>query len=137
MGDNVKNKSIKYVDKVETDVFDESLYIIVGEGIERYNIVNSVVIEIDEKILEKSIPDILYFMNVNITQFKKFQNAGYNISEKYLNGYIKIHYPHSVIKKLEKETKIPYFKILNMKPEDEVKNNSVKYECVRDEEELL
>jgi hypothetical protein len=137
LGDNVKNKSIKYVDKVETDVFDESLYIIVGEGIERYNIVNSVVIEIDEKVLEKSIPDILYFMNVNMTQFKKFQNSGYNISEKYLNGYIKIHYPHSVIKKLEKETKIPYFKILNMKLEDEVKNNSVKYECVRDEEELL
>ena len=76
-------------------------------------------------------------MNVNMTQFKKFQNAGYNISEKYLNGYIKIQYPHSVIKKLEKETKIPYFKILNMKAEDEVKNNSVKYECVRDEEELL
>jgi hypothetical protein len=38
---------------------------------------------------------------------------------------------------LEKETKIPYFKILNMKAEEEVKNNSVKYECVRDEEELL
>ena len=136
LGDNVKNKSIKYVDKVETDVFDESLYIIVG-GREKYNIVNSVIVEIDEKVLEKSIPDILYFMNVNMTQFKKFQNSGYNISEKYLNGYIKIHYPHSVIKKLEKETKIPYFKILNMKPEDEVKNNSVKYECVRDEDELL
>ena len=43
LGDNVKNKSIKYVDKVETDVFDESLYIIVG-GREKYNIVNSVVI---------------------------------------------------------------------------------------------
>jgi hypothetical protein len=137
LGDNVKNKTIKYVDKVENDVFDESLYIVVGEGIGRYNIVNSVVIEIDEKVLEKSIPDILYFMNVNMTQFKKFQNAGYNIAEKYLNGYIKIHYPHSVIKKLEKETKIPYFKILNMKAEDEVKNNSVKYECSRDEEELL
>ena len=137
IGDNVKNKTIKYVDKVETDVFDESLYIVVGGGREKYNIINSVVIEIDEKVLEKSIPDILYFMNVNMTQFKKFQNAGYNIAEKYLNGYIKIHYPHSVIKKLEKETKIPYFKILNMKAEDEVKNNSVKYECVRDEEELL
>ena len=137
LGDNVKNKTIKYVDKVETDVFDESIYIIVGGGREKYNIVHSVVIEIDEKILEKSIPDILYFMNVNMTQFKKFQNGGYNISEKYLNGYIKIHYPHSIIKKLENETKIPYFKILNMKVEEEVKNNSVKYECVRDEEELL
>ena len=136
LGDNVKNKTIKYVDKVETDVFDESIYIVIG-GREKYNIINCVVIEIDEKVLEKSIPDILYFMNVNMSQFKKFQNGGYNISEKYLNGYIKIHYPHSVIKKLEKETKIPYFKILNMKPEDEVKNNSVKYECVRDEEELL
>ena len=73
-------------------------------------------------------------MNVNMTQFKKFQNSGYNISEKYLNGYIKIHYPHSVIKKLEKETKIPYFKILNMKPEEEVKNNIIKYECVTDKE---
>ena len=137
IGDNVKNKTIKYVDKVEKDVFDESIYIVVGGGREKYNIINSAVIEIDEKVLEKSIPDILYFMNVNMSQFKKFQNAGYNISEKYLNGYIKIHYPHSVIKKLEKETKIPYFKILNMKPEEEVKNNSVKYECVRDEEELL
>jgi hypothetical protein len=137
IGDNVINKTIKYIDKVETDIFDESIYVVVGGGREKYNIVNSVVIEINEKILEKSIPDILYFMNVNITQFKKFQNGGYNISEKYLNGYIKIHYPHSVIKKLEKETKIPYFKILNMKPEEEVKNNSVKYECVRDEEELL
>ena len=136
LGDNVKNKTIKYVDKIETDVFDESIYVVVG-GREKYNIINSVVIEIDEKVLEKSIPDILYFMNVNMTQFKKFQNSGYNISEKYLNGYIKIHYPHSVIKKLEKETKIPYFKILNMKAEDEVKNNNVKYECVRDEEELL
>ena len=136
LGDNVKNKTIKYVDKIETDVFDESIYVVVG-GREKYNIINSVVIEIDEKVLEKSIPDILYFMNVNMTQFKKFQNSGYNISEKYLNGYIKIHYPHSVIKKLEKETKIPYFKILNMKPEEEVKNNNVKYECVRDEEELL
>jgi hypothetical protein len=136
LGDNVKNKTIKYVDKVENDVFDESIYIIVG-GREKYNIVNSVVIEIDEKVLEKSIPDILYFMNVNMTQSKKFQNGGYNIAEKYLNGYIKIHYPHSVIRKLEKETKIPYFKILNMKAEEEVKNNSVKYECVRDEEELL
>ena len=76
-------------------------------------------------------------MNVNIMKLKKYQNSEYNISEKYLNGYIKIHYPHTVIKKLEKETKIPYFKILNMKVEDEVKNNSVKYECVRDEEELL
>jgi len=137
LGDNVKNKTIKYVDKVETDVFDESIYVVVGGGREKYNIINSVVIEIDEKVLEKSIPDILFFMNVNMSQFKKFQNAGYNISEKYLNGYIKINYPHSVIKKLEKETKIPYFKILNMKPEDEVKNNNVKYECVRDEEELL
>ena len=137
LGDNVINKTIKYVDKVETDVFDESIYVVVGGGREKYNIVNSVVIEINEKILEKSIPDILYFMNVNMTQFKKFQNGGYNISEKYLNGYIKIHYPHSVIKKLEKETKIPYFKILNMKSEEEVKNNNVKYECVRDEEELL
>lgn len=136
LGDNVKNKTIKYIDKVETDIFDESIYIVVG-GREKYNIVNSVVIEINEKILEKSIPDILYFMNVNMTEFKKFQNSGYNISEKYLNGYIKIHYPHSVIKKLEKETKIPYFKILNMKAEDEVKNNSIKYECIRDEEELL
>ena len=136
LGNNVINKTIKYVDKVENDVFDDSLYIVVG-GREKYNIVNSVVIEIDEKILEKSIPDILYFMNVNMTQFKKFQNGGYNISEKYLNGYIKIHYPHSVIKKMEKETKIPYFKILNMKAEDEVKNNSVKYECIRDDEELL
>jgi len=136
LGDNVKNKTIKYIDKVETDIFDESIYIVVGSR-EKYNIVNSVVIEINEKILEKSIPDILYFMNVNMTEFKKFQNSGYNISEKYLNGYIKIHYPHSVIKKLEKETKIPYFKILNMKAEDEVKNNSIKYECIRDEEELL
>ena len=76
-------------------------------------------------------------MNVNMTQFKKFQNSGYNISEKYLNGYIKIYYPYSIIKNLEKETKIPYFKILNMKAEDEVKNNSIKYECIRDEEELL
>ena len=137
LGDNVKNKTIKYVDKVEHDVFDESIYIVVGGLNETYNIINSVVIEIDEKVLEKSIPDILYFMNVNITQFKKFQNSGYNISEKYLNGYIKIHYPHSVINKLEKETKIPYFKILNMKVEDEIKNNCVKYECIRDEEELL
>jgi len=137
LGDNVINKTIKYVDKVENDVFDESLYIVVGGINETYNIVNSVVIEIDENVLEKSIPDILYFMNVNMTQFKKFQNAGYNIAEKYLNGYIKIHYPHSVIKKLEKETKIPYFKMLNMKAEDEVKNNSIKYECIRDDEELL
>jgi len=137
LGDNVINKTIKYVDKVDKDVFDESIYIVVGGGREKYNITNSVVIEIDEKVLEKSIPDILYFMNVNMTQSKKFQNGGFNISEKYLNGYIKIHYPHSVIKKLEKETKIPYFKILNMKPEEELKNNSVKYECVRDEEELL
>ena len=137
LGDNVINKTIKYVDKVESDVFDESIYIIVGGGREKYNIANSVVIEIDEKVLDKSIPDILYFMNVNMTQSKKFQNGGFNISEKYLNGYIKIHYPYSVIRKLEKETKIPYFKILNMKAEEEVKNNSVKYECVRDEEELL
>ena len=136
LGDNVKNKTIKYVDAIETDVFDESLYICVGKH-DKYNIVNSIVIDIDENILEKSIPDILYFMNVNIMKLKKYQNSGYNISEKYLNGYIKIHYPHSVIKKLEKETKIPYFKILNMKAEDEVKNNSVKYECVRDEEEFL
>ena len=140
IGDNVKNKTIKYVDTIETDVFDESLYIIVGSH-EKYNIVNSVIIEIDENILEKSIPDILYFMNVNITQFKTFQHNGYNISEKYLNGYIKIHYPYQIIKKIEKETKIPYCKILNMnmnmKVEDEVKNNDVKYECVRDEEELL
>ena len=135
--DNVINKTIKYVDKVENDVFDESIYIVVGGGRDKYNIINSVVIEINEKVLEKSIPDILYFMNVNMTQFKKFQNAGYNISEKYLNGYIKIHYPHSIIKKLENETKIPYFKILNMKGEDDIKNNIVKYECIRDEEELL
>jgi hypothetical protein len=137
IGDNVINKTIKYVDKVDKDVFDESIYIVVGGGREKYNIVNSVVIEIDEKVLDKSIPDILYFMNFNMTQSKKFQNGGINISEKYLNGYIKIQYPHSIIRKLEKETKIPYFKILNMKAEEEVKNNSVKYECVRDEEELL
>jgi hypothetical protein len=54
-----------------------------------------------------------------------------------LEGYIKIHYPYQIIKKIEKETKIPYCKILNMKVEDEVKNNDVKYECVRDDEELL
>ena len=134
--DNVKNKTIKYVDSIEIDVFDESLYLIVG-NYEKYSIVNSVVIEIDENILEKTIPDILYFMNVNITQFKKFQNGKYNISEKYLEGYIKIHYPYQIIKKMEKETKIPYCKILNMKVEDEVKNNDVKYECVRNDEELL
>ena len=136
LGDNVKNKTIKYVDAIEIDIFDESLYIVVG-NYDKYSVVNSVVIEIDEKVLEKSIPDILYFMNVNITQFKKFQNNGYNISEKYLNGYIKIHYPYQLIKKIEKETKIPYCKILNMKVEDEVKNNDVKYECIRDDEELL
>jgi len=123
------NKNIKYIDKVENDVFDETLYILIGNNRNDYNIRNSVIIEIDEKIIANSIPDILYFMNIQSNKSNKKWNDS---SEKYVNELIKIHYPPIIMKKIEKETNIPYSKILNIsnsESDESVKNNSIIFEC--------
>ena len=125
----ITNKNVKYIDNVENDIFDETLYILVGNNRKNYNIKNSVIIEIDEKIIKNVIPDILYFMNIKLNKInKKFDDS----SEKYVNELIKIHYPSIIIKQIEKETNIPYLKILNMsinKSDESVKNNSIIFEC--------
>jgi len=108
------NIKIFYKESINESLKEESgnkLYIVTGK--ENWGDMDGIVLEVNSKFIGQVIPDILYFMNVDLNFGSEDLNGIMKFKEKNGDKILKIHYPRKFIKNLEVLSNIPYSRILN------------------------